>query len=496
MKLKYRSYKYFLYEKHLANLEIQRFLKTNVLSNDHSHLEIDIKGNIDKLKRLTYFESYNDGNSEILTTQYMLENSDSTKKHKQATRYSVHGIHEYKGKFNPQIVKAILNILNIKKGDIVLDPFCGSGTTLVEAEHLDCIGIGIDINPMAVFISNSKIDSLSCEHTLMISIFEKTDALFHSLITENHIQETPRTKYLSTWFDLSILNQIECLRKCIINCSCGHHNIFLVLASNILRDYSLQDPLDLRIRRRSSPLPEKPLFEAFRNQFNQFMERVIATQKIIGIRKNKSRANKIDVRSNIDLNLLLKKTPVAAIITSPPYVTALPYIDTQRLSLVWLDLIPPEKILSLESELIGSREFHNKQKTVLLDEIKTNTRKIPIEQFNFCQFIQNSIGTKDGFRRKALPILIYRYFADMQQMFLNIRKCVTPGTPYALVIGRNHTVLDGQRIEINTTAHIKNLAENCKWVTKEIINLQTYQRFGYNQDNAVSKEDLLILEAI
>ena len=49
-----------------------------------------------------------------------------------------------------------------------------------------------------------------------------------------------------------------------------------------------------------------------------------------------------------------------AAITSPPYAMALPYIDTQRLSLVWLGLVEPGGIAGLEAELIGSRELRGK----------------------------------------------------------------------------------------------------------------------------------------
>ena len=82
-------------------------------------------------------------------------------KTRQATRYSVHGLHEYKGKFNPQVAKALLNIFGVRSGGRVLDPFCGSGTTLVECTHADVLGLGIDINPFAVFLANAKLRALT-----------------------------------------------------------------------------------------------------------------------------------------------------------------------------------------------------------------------------------------------------------------------------------------------------------------------------------------------
>jgi DNA modification methylase len=65
-----------------------------------------------------------------------------------------HGFHSYPARFHPRLVRLLL--ADVPRGSTVLDPFCGSGTTLVEAALLGLRGLGVDVNPLAVELSRLK----------------------------------------------------------------------------------------------------------------------------------------------------------------------------------------------------------------------------------------------------------------------------------------------------------------------------------------------------
>jgi hypothetical protein len=114
----------------------------------------------------------------------------------------VHRLHPYKGKFIPQLVDYFLDEhtdnlkreIFFKREDIVIDPFCGSGTTLVQANELGIHSIGIDISPFNAFISNVKLidvdfDLLEKELNKIIKKLENFISSKNYLQFENELNE-------------------------------------------------------------------------------------------------------------------------------------------------------------------------------------------------------------------------------------------------------------------------------------------------------------------
>jgi len=130
---------------------------------------------------------------------------------KERTKH-VHGIHPYKGKYIPQLVEYFLERY-FKPGDIVIDPFMGSGTTLVQALEMGIHSIGIEISPFNCLIAEVKLqkyDLDKLEHTLLKLLDE----------TRKHIEERPNrefdeevdrliAKYNQQYFDLDYKRKLH-----------------------------------------------------------------------------------------------------------------------------------------------------------------------------------------------------------------------------------------------------------------------------------------------
>lgn len=493
--LYWQSYKMFPYEKTLGLREAQALLLPSGMEEQKDKLLVSDTRLEANASRLVYFSHVQSDRTVSEVTQHRIEQNGKkgTPGKRQNTRYASHGLHEYKGKFNPQVVKALFNIFGLQQHDQVLDPFCGSGTSLVEAAIGGLRATGTDINPLAVFIANAKITALTIEwESLQKSVQELLDQLERGGNQPPDASDAERRAYLESWFPPDTLQQIEAAKSVAEHLPPAHRPILLTLVSNVLRDYSHQEPSDLRIRRRKSPWPEATFLKALRISMESTVRSLRAFQMTEGLIVPEALAHCADIRQP---NSFLPQDAFDFAVTSPPYATALPYIDTQRLSLVWLDLVPAHEIRALEGTLIGSREFGTKGKQGGWQDLLLNNQfALPGEVASFCQQLYQRLDADDGFRKKALPQLLYRYFYDMRRMFAKVQQSLKPGAHFALIVGHNHTTIGGVRTDIDTPAMLGPVGASEGLKLAESMPLEAYQRYGLHMNNAVQKESLLIFQ--
>ena len=526
----WQDYKYFPYERELARREVKVLLGTEP-SDSESHLEVPMDGHPEALyRRLTYFkEVVLPSGQRIFPDQARFEASrhaidergknlfGSVHARRQSTRYSAHGLHDYRGKFNPQVVRAIGNMLGLPIGSSILDPFCGSGTTLLESAHVGWNAVGLDSNPLAVLISNAKLlafqapaGELSREsNAIARRLLEKCNGLdYERPWSESRMtrmlgcgwpSRLPNFTYLSAWFTRSVLAQLVLILEEIRQSRLAR--VFEVVLSDLARGVSLQDPADLRCRRRKDPSDNSALIPTFVDSMTAKIELIIKAKELAKPPPSNQLALVADSRDPLQVRHAVQAAPRTssggfdAVITSPPYVTALPYIDTQRLSLALLGLASPRGMRQMEEGTVGSREISDLRRRQLEAALTEDQSDLPHSVIDFCRHMLDlAMQPDNGFRRRNMPALTYTYFQNMSRVFRGVHRVMRIGSVFALVVGRNKTSPSGQEIVIDTPRLLADVAINCGWNQVTELELDTYQRFDIHRRNSILTESLIVLE--
>lgn len=148
----------FIYELALAHMELAA---AGMGFTVHENLRgFSTNGSLDReriLRRSAYIMAIEgpDGSREF-SDYHVIQQFNQTQS---INQYLTHWFYPYKGKFHPQMIRALLGIIGLGPGDLVLDPFIGSGTTAIEAQLLGINCVGVDVSPLCRLIASVKTQS-------------------------------------------------------------------------------------------------------------------------------------------------------------------------------------------------------------------------------------------------------------------------------------------------------------------------------------------------
>lgn len=496
------DYRLFDYERRLAEAELVSSGATAVETTTRG-LAFDHATPLSLASRVTYFQAIETAESSAYCSQRdseMVHLSRRARQQRQATRFGVHGFHEYKGKFNPQLARALINAVD-PRATVVADPFAGSGTTLIEALRLGLHARGRDRSPIAAYISCVKVDAhrSSDPERLASALSESAEAVGAALKSGQDQQRSCSVPWLSTEAHEYLRDWFTVPAYAALTQALAYHGrpsdaplverLSLLALSSILREVSLQEPQDLRVRRRGPDFVAPSLRDAYVDKIDELLASLGELQPFTDAATAEMRCGTADDRQlfgNVEGRRL--------IVTSPPYATALPYIDTDRLSLVALSLAEPKELRVLEANLTGSREWSTAESKRWWDLLRDNAEELPSPVTDLLTRItENNERAKAGFRRAAVPPLLYRYFTDMRQCFVAWAEQLAVGEYAVVVVGRNRTGPKDAQVVIDTPTLLGDCAKQVGFAVADQLTLETWPRFGLHAANGVQAEDALVL---
>ncbi len=255
----------------------------------------------------------------------------------------VNRLHPYLGKFIPQIVEIFLRKY-FKSGDTVLDPFCGSGTTLVQANEIGINSVGFDISAFNVILCKVKtghydIDKLKIE---IIDILKKTESFSHTHLNNSHtlfedvlsenIETSTDNHYLNTWFDPNALKEMLIFKSLIPNYK--YQDILKVILSRSARSARLTTHFDLDFPKKPQIEPYQcykhgricqPTKESLKFLIRYGLDTLKRIEEFAELRSNNASVEVFNVDSRV-----AKCKKIDGIITSPPYVGLIDYHEQHK----------------------------------------------------------------------------------------------------------------------------------------------------------------------
>jgi adenine-specific DNA methylase len=419
---------------------------------------------------------------------------------RRALRYGTHGIHEYRGKFFPQLVKSLINIAGVPDGGVVLDPMCGSGTTLAEAVASGRRAYGLDMNPLSVLISRIKCDLQSIDPGELERSYEwvRSQLLAPGEPRLEYFSTLPDSDqaYLSAWIADYVLLDLD--RIMAVICHVENpliRDYFKIALSNVLRSVSWQKDADLRVRKEIRTDIDIDGIRTFLEELGRSVRMVLAT--LYQRRLSQAYQSQVAVGNACNASSLLPDLEgrVNAVITSPPYATALPYLDTDRLSLCYLGLLTRPEHRRRDQDMIGNREVTGTLRKEYVLRFESKGSNLGPDIPGLINRIHSLNETSNaGFRRRNLPALLAKYFFDMREVLTEIHTLLAPHGSAFVVIGDNHTIAGAERVDIPTADLLAGLATRVGFRLDGTIPMEMLTSRDIFKKNAVAAESILVLK--
>ncbi|HEY5910061.1 MAG TPA: DNA methyltransferase [Verrucomicrobiae bacterium] len=402
--------------------------------------------------------------------------------------------------FPAHLVRAYVAKFGLCAGHTVLDPFCGTGTTLVECKKLGISSCGVEPNPMAAFASRTKVSwevdpQALLKHATRVAnlTLEKFDQqgladegglpLFDANRREPANLKTLSPELLKLLLTDSIsplplhkaLLLLESLEECRDAAFDAHER--LAVASTLVNDIS-----NLHFGPEIGVGAAKPDAAVVGPWLRTVRAITGDLEHLRGEAATPSAVHRADAR---ELAALIQPVSIDAVITSPPYPNEKDYTRTTRLESVLLGFIKSKDDLRQLKQSLVRSNTRSVYKSDTDDRLVENHDEIQ----RIAEAIENrriELGKTSGFERLYARVTKL-YFGGMLRHLMDIRPLLRPGAQLAYVVGDQASYL---RVMIRTGQLLADLAKS---VGYEVVNIDLFRTRLATATREQLREEVVIL---
>lgn len=357
-----------------------------------------------------------------------------------STTYFTHGFHPYPAKYTPQLVNKYLSSF-CKQGDTILDPFCGSGTTVVEGAINGINAVGIDLNPIACIVSKAKSNKykdVDIQH--IDNIIKQVRTLNADSTLDIEVPDFPNRSH---WFQENVCKELANLKNKInLIENSNVKDLLLCAFSKIIVKVSNQDS-EVRYTAKNKNHPNGAVYNLFIETLLSYIETLKSNEYSILAKTEIFNGDSLSALKNFTDNHF------DFVMTSPPYINTFDYYLYHKLRMFWLDY---------DHRPIRKKEIGN----------------------------HHRIDTKDFTTARN------EYVEAMRLIINELSRVAKPKSKFVMIIGDG--IVDGVTIDMSRVVSEICTQSNFKIQSIESVNLSENTRsFNKKFSNAPKKEHNIIL---